>query len=71
MAITYAQKPLLLSQDEFHAVDYQVMGQAFALHNEMGNLWDEQEYRRQLDHELLWINFDKNNIELSCLHDSA
>lgn len=48
MTIKYAQQPLPLSQDEFHAIDYQVMGQAFALHNEMGNLWDEQEYRQQL-----------------------
>ncbi len=48
MTINCTQQPLRLSQDEFHAIDYLVMGQAFALHNEMGNLWDEKEYRRQL-----------------------
>lgn len=48
MTIKYAQQPLPLSQDEFHAMDYQVMRQAFDLHNELGNLWDEHEYRQQL-----------------------
>ncbi len=136
MTIKYAQQPLPLSQDEFHAVDYQVMGQAFALHpkepkaqdipsilksllddwgaylsttlykealchflglplesecqrfmalssdtalhisglsSKKNNLQNNlQKYLRVSQwHELLWINFDKNHIGLSCLHDSA
>lgn len=48
MPVKYEQKPCLRSQAEFNEIDYKVMGQAFALHNEIGNLWDEQEYRHQL-----------------------
>ena len=48
MTIKFTHQPVPLSQDEFHKIDYQVTGQAFDLHNEMGNLWNEDEYRQQL-----------------------
>ncbi|MBC8206083.1 MAG: GxxExxY protein [Kiritimatiellales bacterium] len=48
MTVKYTQPPIQRSQDEFNEIDYQVMGQAFDLHNNMGNLWDEREYRHQL-----------------------
>jgi len=71
MAIKYAQQPAPLSQDEFHAADYQVMGQAFALHNEMGNLWDEQEYRQQLASKCADIGLDVfEEVCVSVTHNS-
>jgi len=48
MPIKYSQTPIQLSQNEFNEIDYQVMGQAFALQNEIGNLWDESDYRHHL-----------------------
>ncbi len=48
MDVKYGKKPVPLSQNAFHALDYQVMGVAFNLHNEMGNLWDEKEYQSEL-----------------------
>ena len=48
MDVKYGKLPIRLSQDAFHALDYQVMGVAFSLHSEMGNLWDEKEYRSEL-----------------------
>ncbi len=38
----------LISEDEFHDIDYQVMGLAFAVHNEMGRLWNETIFRAEL-----------------------
>lgn len=48
MDVRYGKLPVPLSQDAFHKLDYQVMGCAFSLHNEMGNLWNEKEYRSEL-----------------------
>ncbi|MBT8041893.1 MAG: GxxExxY protein [Pontiella sp.] len=48
MDIKHGQLPVPLPQDKFHKLDYQVMGQAFGLHTEMGNLWDEKEYQSEL-----------------------
>ena len=48
MDVKYGKRPVPLSQNAFHALDYQVMGVAFNLQNEMGNLWDEKEYQSEL-----------------------
>ncbi|RKX46344.1 MAG: hypothetical protein DRP64_03310 [Verrucomicrobia bacterium] len=48
MDVKYGKLPVPLSQDTFHALDYQIMGIAFNLHNETGNLWNEKEYRSEL-----------------------
>lgn len=48
MTIKYERPPIPRSQDEFNKIDYQVMRQAFDLHNTMGNLWDEKDYRQKL-----------------------
>jgi GxxExxY protein len=37
-----------LDQDAFHALDKEVMGHAFAIHNEMGRLFDETIYQAEL-----------------------
>jgi GxxExxY protein len=48
MTIKYKRPPVPRSQDEFNAIDYQVMRQAFDLHNTIGNLWDEKDYQQKL-----------------------
>lgn len=37
-----------LSYSDFHAIDYEVMGIAFAIHNEMGRFWNEKIYQNEL-----------------------
>lgn len=48
MEIKYGVPPISLSRELFNKLDYRIMGVAFNLHNEMGNLWDESEYRHEL-----------------------
>jgi GxxExxY protein len=48
MPINCKHQPVPHPRDEFNRVDYQVMRNAFDLHNTMGNLWDEKDYRRNL-----------------------
>jgi hypothetical protein len=42
MPVTVATQLKTLSQAEFAAVSYDVMAEIFALHNEMGHLFDEK-----------------------------
>ena len=37
-----------LTDEAFRKLDYQVMALAFDLYNEIGNLWDENDYKEQL-----------------------
>lgn len=58
MEIRYGKPPISLSENEFHALDYQVMGLAFGIHNEMGNLWNEHEYRKELGSRCRFAGMD-------------
>jgi hypothetical protein len=62
MNIKYGKPPIPLSQDAFHALDYQVMEVAFNLHNEIGNLWDEKDYQRELALRGRVINFRPDSL---------
>lgn len=42
MPIDYAFKTKRISEDDFHALDYEVMALVFAIHNELGILDDER-----------------------------
>jgi len=37
-----------IEQSEFHEISYQVVGLAYRVHNELGRLWDEDIYQREL-----------------------
>ncbi|MGH7596622.1 MAG: GxxExxY protein [bacterium] len=63
MPITHAFKSKLISDDEFHAIDHQVMGLAFSIHNEMGRLWGETIYRNELAYRCQKAGFEKVVIE--------
>lgn len=46
---TFIKHPVSrFSEKEFHQLDYQIMSLAFDLHNSMGNLWDENDYKEKL-----------------------
>ena len=47
-----------LSRDEFRELDYAVMAQAFACHNELGRLCDERAYQVDLAERLRASGFD-------------
>lgn len=42
-----------IPQDVFSSIDYEVMGAAFAAHNELGRLFDESHYAAYMDKRLL------------------
>jgi GxxExxY protein len=48
MPIEHGIQIKLLSDEDFHALDYEVMGLAFAIHNEMGRFWSEPIYQNEL-----------------------
>lgn len=37
-----------IDEQEFYEIDYQVTGLAYAIHNEIGRLWDEKIYQNEL-----------------------
>lgn len=63
MPINYEIQLTPLSQDEFHALDYEVMGLTFAIHREMGRFWHEKIYRRKLANRCLQAGFKKAVLE--------
>ncbi len=48
MPIAYDIAVKSISKDEFYEIDYKVMGLAFAIHREMGRLWNEKIYQNEL-----------------------
>jgi len=53
-----------LTDDEFHRLDYQLMGLAFAAHKELGRLCDEDVYREFLSHRCLEAGFESAATEV-------
>ena len=48
MAIKTARPLKRISEQEFHALDYQITGFAFEIHNAIGRLWREEIYQNAL-----------------------
>jgi GxxExxY protein len=48
MPVTLDFKPRKLSQDEFGAIAYQVLGHAFKIHRELGRYFDEEIYQKEI-----------------------
>lgn len=53
-----------LSSEEFAAIDYRVMGHAYACHNELGWLCDERIYEADLKNRLLADDFKRIHTEV-------
>ncbi len=66
MPVRSKYKVRRLTQQEFAALAYQVMGKLFEIHEDLGRLFDEQIYRRELlqrlpeahGEVLVEVNFD-------------
>ena len=48
MSIKIASEIKRIDEQEFYEIDYQVTGLAYAIHNEIGRLWDEKIYQNEL-----------------------
>jgi len=48
MPIKYPFEVRCVSEQDFHELDYRIMGLAFSIHNEFGRLWDEKIYQNEL-----------------------
>lgn len=59
MPIEYAFKPKPISEDDFHILDYKVMGLVFSVHQELGRLWNEKIYQKELAYRCQKAGFEK------------
>lgn len=64
MPIEYQFKPNIISKQDFYAIDYQVMGLVFSMHNELGRLWNEKIYQNELAYRCQKAGFQKVATEV-------
>lgn len=64
MPIQHDVQIRIISDEDFHALDYKVMGLAFSIHNEMGRFWDEKIYRNELADRCQKAGFDQVATEV-------
>ncbi|HEX9970709.1 MAG TPA: GxxExxY protein [bacterium] len=64
MPIEYQFKPNIISKHDFYAIDYQVMGLVFSIHNELGRLWNEKIYQNELAYRCQKAGFAKVATEV-------
>ena len=67
MPIEHAVKTKFISEDEFHDIDYEVMGLAFSIHSELGRLWNEKIYQNELAFRCQKSGFEKVKTEVPIL----
>jgi GxxExxY protein len=53
-----------ITQDDFHAIDYEVMGIVFSIHRELGRLWNEKIYQNELVHRCRGAGFERIYAEV-------
>jgi len=54
----------LISERDFHEIDYQITRLAFDIHNEMGRLWDEKIYQNALANRCRKAGFSNVDTEV-------
>ncbi|MGH7496287.1 MAG: GxxExxY protein [bacterium] len=59
MPIQYGFTPKVIPEKEFHRIDYEVMALVFAIHNDMGRLWNEKIYQNELVNRCRKAGFEK------------
>ena len=63
MPVKILFKPKQVSDDEFREIDFQTMGHAFNIQNEMGRFWSEEIYQKELAYRCQEDGFEKIDIE--------
>lgn len=64
MPIEKMFKARLISEEEFREIDFQIMGFAFEIQNEMGRFWNEKIYQNELAYRCQKTGFDKVDTEV-------
>lgn len=64
MPIRHGIQILPLSDEAFHKIDYEVMGLAFTIHNEMGRFWSEPIYQNELAYRCQKAGFAQVAMEV-------
>jgi len=64
MPIKHAIKTKLISDEDFHALDYEVMGLVFSVHRELGRLWNEKIYQNELAYHCQKAGVGRVEIEV-------
>lgn len=54
----------LIGEREFHAIDYEVMKLVFAIHRDLGRLWNEKIYQNELADRCQKAGFEKVDTEV-------
>jgi GxxExxY protein len=65
MPIEQTVRAKLISDDEFHFHDYEVMGLAYSIHNDLGRLWNEKIYQNELAYRCQKAGFEKVDTEVA------
>lgn len=52
-----------ISCDDFHALDYKVMGIVFSIHRDLGRFWDERIYQNELAYRCKRAGFERVAFE--------
>ena len=61
----------LVAQDEFYVLDKEVMKHAFAIHNEMGRLFDENIYQAELARRCCQVGLSvQREVMVSVIHET-
>lgn len=47
-----------ISEEEFHVLDYKVMGLAFSIQRELGRFWNEMIYQKELAYRCQQAGFE-------------
>lgn len=69
MPIEYSMPIELVPQEEFHALDKEVMKHAFSIHNEMGRFFDEAVYQTELARRCEQVGISvENEVMVSVTH---
>lgn len=53
-----------ISCDDFHALDYKVMGIVFSIHRDLGRFWDERIYQNELAYRCKRAGFERVAVEV-------
>lgn len=64
MPITHAIKIKRISDDDFHEIDYKVMGLVFSIHHKLGRFWNEKIYQNALAYRCHEAGFEKVTTEV-------
>lgn len=64
MPITCNVKIESIAKDDFYALDYKVMGLAFAIHQKLGRFWDEVIYQNELAYQFQKAGLGTADIEI-------